>query len=104
MTGRLPEMHLFDFLHVDRRFSTQLLMTRDSGIGVPDSSTNRFGTIVLKLIVSSELSKRQKKGDVGKASKKSVFSVSAVRVGTVGTSLESESVQQLREVEQVFEV
>ena len=59
MTGRLPEMHLFDFLHVDRRFSTQLLMTRDSRSGVPDSSINRFGTIVLKLTVPSELSKRQ---------------------------------------------
>ena len=59
MTGRLPEMHLFDFLHVDRQFSTQLLMTRDSGSGAPDSSINRFGTIVLRLTVSSELSKRQ---------------------------------------------
>ena len=59
MTGRLPEMHLFDFLHVDRRFATELLMTRYSEIGVPDSSINRVGTIVLKLTVPSELSKRQ---------------------------------------------
>ena len=34
-------------------------MTRDSGSGVPDSSINRFGTIVLRSTVSSELSKRQ---------------------------------------------
>ena len=59
MTGRLPEMHLFDFIHVDRLFSTQLLMTRDSGSGAPDSSINRFRTIVLRLTISSDLSKRQ---------------------------------------------
>ena len=59
MTGRLPEVHLFDFPHVDRRFVTELLMTRYSEIGVPDSSINRFGTIAMSFTVLSDLSKRQ---------------------------------------------